>query len=386
MPINNDSGISSRMMLKPINLPRDLQEPLTFWAQLTSVLDAQGAGSLTPTFTRATVATHVDATSGLVIRDATGVARFEANGYLAEGARTNICLYSEDFTNAAWVKSNMTAAYTSTGPDGVASTASRLTATAANGTALQAITSGSAARVTSMYVKRITGTENIDMTQDNGTTWATVTTTAAWTRVSIVAATAANPTVGIRIVADTDAIDVSFFDHEVGSFISSPIPTTSEAVTRNTDILTYPIVNNAVGATGTASVRVLFYANNGAAKNNFIVDLNSAGGTRVPVFWSGTDSNLRAYDGTAERNSALAMVANTSYGVASAWGGSTIDFARNGTLALGISFDGDMNVGTVIALGGDNTNRNISGDMKNLMIFSVKLPASDMASLTSRPQ
>jgi hypothetical protein len=88
---------------------------------------------------------------------------------LVEEARTNLCLYSDDFTNAAWVKSNLTAAKTATGPDGVANSASTLTATAANATAQQDITSASAARITSMFVKRRTGTGAVTLSQGQTT-------------------------------------------------------------------------------------------------------------------------------------------------------------------------------------------------------------------------
>jgi hypothetical protein len=162
-------------------------------------------------------------------------ATLAARGLLVEEARTNLCLQSNDFTNASWTKSNMTTAKTATGPDAVANSASTLTATAGNATASQAITSASAARVTSMFVKRRTGTGNIDMTQNGGTLWTTITVTADWTRVEIAAATITDPTVGIRIVTSGDAVDIGYFQHEVGSFVTSAIPTTSASVTRAVD-------------------------------------------------------------------------------------------------------------------------------------------------------
>ncbi len=158
-----------------------------------------------------------------------------ALGVLAEEARTNLCLYSDDFTNAAWVKSNLTTAKTATGPDGAANSASTLTATLANGTVLQTITSASASRVTSMFVKRRTGTGAIEMTQDNGVLWTAVTVTANWTRVSVPSATILNPIVGVRIVTSGDAIDVALFQNENGGFITSPIPTQASQVTRAAD-------------------------------------------------------------------------------------------------------------------------------------------------------
>ena len=156
-------------------------------------------------------------------------------GILVEEARTNLCLYSDDLTNAAWTKSNLTTAKTATGPDGVANSATTITATAGNATALQAITSAGAVRVTSVWLKRRTGTGNIDVTQNNGTTWATKSITSSWARYSIAAETWTNPTVGIRVVTSGDAVDVALFDHEVGSFITSAIPTLGSTVTRAVD-------------------------------------------------------------------------------------------------------------------------------------------------------
>ena len=175
--------------------------------------------------------------SGTTLRteyDASGVAL----GVRTESARTNLALHSDDFTQAAWTKSNITAAKTATGPDGVANSASTLTATDANATALQAITSASAARITPCYIRRRTGSGDIDLTQDNGSTWTTVAVTASWTRFEIAAATLANPTVGIRIVESGDEVDVAFFQHEVGAFGTSPIRTAGSTVTRNEDNLT----------------------------------------------------------------------------------------------------------------------------------------------------
>lgn len=150
-------------------------------------------------------------------------------------AATNLALRSRDFSNASWSKTNMTAAKTATGVDGVANSASTLTATAGNATVLQAITSASAARITSCYIKRRTGSGTIEMTQDNGSTWATVTVTGAWTRVNIASATLTNPTVGLRIVTSGDAVDVDLFQHETGAAVSTPIETFAATVTRAAD-------------------------------------------------------------------------------------------------------------------------------------------------------
>lgn len=157
-------------------------------------------------------------------------------GLLVEEQRTNLCLYSNDLTQAgSWTASNMTTAKTATGPDNVANSATTITASAGNATILQAITSASAARVTSVYIKRRTGTGNIDLTQDNGSTWTTQAVTSTWTRFSLSSVTSANPTVGIRIVTSGDAVDVAYFQHSLGSFPTSPILTYGAAATRVAD-------------------------------------------------------------------------------------------------------------------------------------------------------
>lgn len=156
-------------------------------------------------------------------------------GIRVESAATNLCLWSNDLTNAAWTKSNMTTSRTATGPDGVANAATICTATAGNATALQAITSTSQARITGVGLRRRTGTGNVDLTQDNGTTWTTQALTSSWQIFPLPSVTSANPTVGIRIVTSGDAVDVAYFKHETGAVLTSPIETFGATVTRAAD-------------------------------------------------------------------------------------------------------------------------------------------------------
>jgi hypothetical protein len=127
---------------------------------------------------------------------------------------------------------------TATGPDGAANSATTVTATAGNATVLQAVTATSTSRISSVYIKRRTGTGTVEITQNNGVTWTAVTVTAGWTRVSVPAATVLNPTVGLRIVTSGDAVDVAFFQCEAGfaSVATSVIPTSASQVTRTRDI------------------------------------------------------------------------------------------------------------------------------------------------------
>ena len=160
-------------------------------------------------------------------------------GYLAEGAATSRCLHSQEFDNAVWAASNVTkAANEAVAPDGT-TTADTLTATAANGTVIQDLgVVASAAKSGALWIKRKTGTGNIDLTLDGGSTWTTQAVTTTWTRFSITQ-TLADEDFGIRIVTSGDAVWVWQGQVETASFISSDIVTTTAAVTRNADVLTY---------------------------------------------------------------------------------------------------------------------------------------------------
>src|SRR3990172_1403295 len=72
---------------------------LPFYAPFTDPANPlrliKGTGSLS--FTRATTATYVHPTMGLITSAASGQLRIESNGALIEGQRTNLALQSEAF-------------------------------------------------------------------------------------------------------------------------------------------------------------------------------------------------------------------------------------------------------------------------------------------------
>jgi len=214
---------------------------LALWSNRLDLSHSLAVTGVTGTFQNGETVTATGGGSGIYVSALSSSSTFiltagsgTFTGTLTGGTSAAIATISS--ATAIWTPSNVTTAATATGPDGIANSATTLTASAVNGTVLQAITSTSAARITSMYVKRRTGSGIIDMTQDNGTTWTTVTVTSSWARVSIASTTAANPTVGIRIRTSGDAIDVFGMQHELGAFITSVIPTTAASATRNADV------------------------------------------------------------------------------------------------------------------------------------------------------
>lgn len=129
---------------------------------------------------------------------------------------TNLVAFSETFATTGavapstnWVDSNITRSTTlQTDPLG-GTTALRITASAGNATITNAVASpalSSAARAFSIYLRRVTGSGNIQWTMDGGTTWTTQAITASWVRYTFTATSATS--VGIRIVTSGDAIEV----------------------------------------------------------------------------------------------------------------------------------------------------------------------------------
>jgi hypothetical protein len=123
-------------------------------------------------------------------------------------ASTNLLLWTQEFDNAAWVKTSVNPTANSVAaPDGTM-TADTLTASGANGTTLQTYTAAAVPYVFSVWLRRLTGTGNIQLTVD-GSTYSTVAVTTTWTRFSTTLTPAAGSrTAGTRIVTSGDAVYV----------------------------------------------------------------------------------------------------------------------------------------------------------------------------------
>jgi hypothetical protein len=350
-----------------------------------------------PTFTRTTIGSYIDS-SGLLASAAINAPRFDYSfsspgtplGMLIEEARTNVCLWNRDLTNAAWVKSNITAALDQIGIDGVASSASSLLATAANGTCLQAITLASSARYQSAYVKRLVGTGTVEMTLNGGSTWVAIVPTASWTRLVIPTATLANPSVGFRLGTNGDKIAVDCVQNENGAFPTSAILTTTVAVQRTADLAIISSTNfsgmwNA--ATGTLVLGYDIPAGPGNAfafsvsdntANNRIVQFTTLGlrpGYRV------TSSGVASVSANGVAGSALTVAINK---LALAYG--TNDFLAyfNSLKSLGSA---SVVVPTVSQIrfgcAEAGTASFLNGHIRSFQYFPTRLTDTQLASLSS---
>jgi hypothetical protein len=293
-----------------------------------------------------------------------------AAGLLIEESRTNIALYANDLTNAAWAKTNATAALNQTGPDGVTNSASTITATAGNATVLQSVTLASSQRQMSAFVKRITGTGTVNMTTDGGSTWTAITVTGSWTRVTIPAQTVTNPNFGFQIVTNGDAIAVGYVSNEGGAFATSPIPTTSASVTRPADIikLAGTALTTLQGSAGTL-VEEVTVSGPIASNVTWMSD-----GTNFPLYTYSGDSNVYSWNGST----ALASGQSTVYGTtpirgAVGWDGGpnrSISVKGSAVVSAATTFG---TIGGTVYLGSSNSSAFINGYVRGMSLYNSKL-------------
>ena len=339
-----------------------------------------------------------------VVTEATGAAIADATlkGYLAEVARENVCLQSADMATT-WVNVRSTETVNATtAPDGTA-TADKLVedATAASDHNIyQGITATAVAWTLSAYVKagertwcfvafNNAGDHGVMVNLSTGaigTTVGTITSSSiesvgnGWYRVQITKTLTAATWYLIVCTADADAasrpstdgditkgIYVWGFQAEIGAFASSYIPTTTGAVTRNADVLTYPASGNILGTTGTAYCEVTTLAGTGTAQH--IVGRSTGGAVGVPLFFETTDT-LNIYDGFSVRSTvAVTRPIAISKKIASSWGGSATMTCQAGTLGSAGAFDGDMSLAANIAIGHDaGANRWMNGTVRGVRI------------------
>ena len=391
----------------------------SFWLPLNDLGDGEvditlGMGTGSGTFTRATTATTVDST-GMIVSVASGVPRsyydpttLEYRGYLAEGARTNLCLQSQDLATT-WTLTNATiTANAITAPDGTL-TADLLTQTASGGRVEQIIDVAAGGVVTyTIFIKKSLSVDLVGFILRNNTAAVNFSTNYTFST-NAFSGTSANTTVSsvlypngwvrVRITADTaftagddarlyiyggatagtaDSVYAWGAQLEVGSFASTYIPTTTAAVIRNADVLTYPFSGNADATVGTC------YAEIGTEwANNTVVFIGFAA-ANVGMMIAGDATTVRIQDGTNNANKTGLTSAQTAPRKrAISWGGAGIAATGDGAAQATGSFDGNMG-NTAIAIGCRTDGIvNAFGTIRNARIFTVQFSAAQLQAITS---
>ena len=355
-------------------------------------------GSPTPTFTRATVA-WTKLSSGLWASVASGTARYSylgadtavgaAGGYFAEGAGTQLVTPTasiRDMTNAAWTAgATMTVALDGVGIDGAANSCSRLTggAVSATNTIFQTLVAAASSRTYSVWLKRVTGTGVINITQDGGVGYTDVTSqinSSTFTRVSLTASQL-NAAFGIQVVTSGDVILADFNQFEPGAFATSPMA--AAGVARNADALSFPSAGNMV-ASGSPET---WYVE---AQQSQLIDSTSCA-------LLDTDSNYRflgvqvnavpyGYHNAAATLIAAvdAMVAGVVSKIAARYDGSNFQLVSDGSAGSAQAMGAQAGAATSLYVGylsGGTTQ--LFGTIRNLRIYSTALTAAQLQAMTT---
>ncbi len=223
-------------------------------------------GSGAASFTRATTATVTDF-EGNIRNCLSGEVRFEGQRRVRNGlSASNVP--SEDLTSALWTKSATVTVASGVSDPGGGTTAFTLTNSGGtNGDFYVPVALGAGrVIVNSWWVRRRTGTGNIQFVTATGarTTFAI---TSTWQRYADVATTSVgNPFIGIRIAADGDAIDVwhPMMDDHTGAANQNPSEYVSVGAAKLNYLLETENFASATWSKQTSGTGVAATATNGA--------------------------------------------------------------------------------------------------------------------------
>lgn len=337
------------------NVPWNMQCGIT---NATGVVTYTGDGQQSILFAglqyeqRATVGTYA-ATFGAAIQPFTTFQRTRRGLRCECNGATNQILFARDHTNAAWVKTTMTAALDQVGLDGTANTASSLLATGAAALSLQTIVQAAVASTVSFDIKRLIGSGTISICQD-GVTFTDVTAqinVIGFTRVTLVA-TQLNPVLGIQLGTSGDKIAVDFSQFEAGTFATSRISTAGATASRGAETILRVFGGEWTPNAGTifAEVKQDDIASGGQygvlSQNN----TGAAGGYglyRITSSWNAQDGTTVVSKG--------GLASPGLMKAASSWGAAGLFVTHSGLAPSTAAFDGTMGTGTQIAIGMDTT-------------------------------
>jgi len=303
-------------------------------------------------FTRSSSKTYFDATGTLKTASSnTSTLEYDMSMLTLLGrsfwtGATNVCLRSFNLSAAAWTRTSCSAAVNATGIDGTANSASTVTASGANATVKQAVTGANGPWTFSVYLQRSTGSGTIQLTLDSGATWTTVTPpTGSFQRFAITQ-TLTNPTVGIRIVTNTDVILVDGSQLETGSVATPYIKTVTTSVARSADVCSISSLsslqfNSTTGALmanayAGAGDGVVFRIDDGSANNYLGIQRTSGHAHALCVASGSTVADLDLGAWTAGTSAKIAFAFAASDFAASINGGTPVTQA-SGALPSGLT-------------------------------------------------
>ncbi len=270
-----------------------------------------------------------------------------ANKPLVRRGALNLLTYSNDFTNAAWVKTNITPAAGVSDPDG-GTTATTITATAGSATMLQS-TGGTApsGSPSSIYVKRRTGSGALSMW--NGSAYVAVTVTSSWTRVTQAHNGVGTFYSGFRVATSGDAFDIWHAQSEIGQTDSDYTPTTTVAASNPSagkywwsfDGSNDSLLSDNLGITNACTI-VIAGRVNAMPSVIYVVAGEDANGVQVTIYADGSFSLDKNTVSTIVRSAAGLIVAGVPFVITARLSGGTavvrLDGVQKATAATALTY------------------------------------------------
>lgn len=217
--------------------------------------------------------------------------------------------YSDDFTNAAWVKSNVTAALDATGPHG--EPCSTITATADDGYVEQAVTSSGTQQMGFAWVRRKTGTGTLEMSMDGGANYIPITEKVGrkggtFGEVSL-RGFAANPTLRFRIGTNGDEFEIALANVSNRTNVPPPVPSIATDYTMSQNDGRAPLAGLPTASTGTVYIDGIYspdktIAESGVTRLGFFGTGSQVCAAEVRMGPLGGVLKSAINDGTGERN------------------------------------------------------------------------------------
>lgn len=359
------------------------------------------------TFTRASTATRVNS-KGLIETVASGVPRIDydpvtlaCKGFLIEEARTNLLTYSEQFDNAAWVKTGTATVTpnTTASPDGT-TTADTLNFPAS----LDRVSRGAiAVSASTPYTFAVwlagSGTLNITLNTSGGTfktATQSITLTTTLTRYALSLTTNSDNTGLFSIIgrydgsagAGTATSCIAWGAQlEAGAFATSYIPTTSAQVTRAADVATMTSTNFSSwyradegtfcvdgGASNDTTSGYAYFAsaNDATANNAILIAANESGdviNAEVKVSGSVTAGFYPSYT-SGSTKIALSYKANDVNGAKDGVAGTTDTSSTLPTV-------------TQLCIGANHAGNQINGHIARIAYYPKRLTNVELQALTA---
>ena len=312
-------------------------------------------------------------------------------GYLAEGARTNLCLYSEDFTTSNWLQSVTVQADQATAPDGTL-TADKVTG-ASSGRLYQNITVLASTDYTfSLWVNSVDMT-TFPIQAMNASGLANILTVdvissltvGAFSRVELSFNTGTATSVRLYVGCTGSSGGWILGEQaylwgaqlEQSTYPTSYIATAAAAVTRNADtLLAGDMVTDAAG-----SGYVEVSQPDGVTANAYALN-RSALGRILYKSTTAVNDNISAYDGTNGSDAPNGPSrASTPISAVSTWGDALTAYYNAAPDATPAAYDGTMGTGN-LGIGNNQTgSEQWNGTVREVKIFDDELTAAEVADL-----